>query len=570
MTESDPSDDERHRLGTFGRRELLKAAGITTLGLGTLGAGTAAGKDHGPYNGPFYREYDGLPVSPDTVERVTTEVGDDEPEGEGEEGLREVPKKAPQGDSTVAGGGGGLQTAIPDESFVTESFDGLGAADARGVVPSDNQVASNGDYVVQAINSRWAIFTSDGATEFEVTLDDWWQNVSPFIYEQEAEDDGTPADFFDDYIIFDPRARYDAENGHFILLCVEYSLNSGLGAMLLSVSATDDPMGTWYNYRIPAIVGDGVEYTPGLVDFPQLGYDGDSIHLTQNFFTNVFEEATLVTLDKEAAYDGDTVAANHFTDLRNPDGSLAFTVQPASVEDSTPGYFLNSRFFQGQSLTLWTIENGYSETDYSLTHDAIRTRPYHNAPAANQPDTEEKIDPIDTRVQRVAFDGDTLWATHTVNDGRIRWYEIDPEAAALVQSANFKRHGLSTYMPAVEARDGDVVVVYNTSSAKKDEGYVNAEAAVRTGDTPDGKLGSFEVLAEGVDDYDYQDGEAGEPDNGPQVMRWGDYNGTEIDPNGAFWVTAQYTPTPADESNPDEHLIDNDYATRIARIEFDD
>lgn len=551
------------------RRMLLKLSAVGALTPSAVGSVTAAGGTD-VYDGPFSRTYDGVAVSTETVDRVTTDVGE-EPEGEGEEGLREVPKKAPETDDKVTGKGGSVQKSVTEGGLVESEFDGLGAADVRGVVPSDNQVAVGPDHVVQAINSRWGIFDKQGNKQFEVTLDDWWQNVSPIIYEQEAEDDGTPADFFDDYIIFDPRARYDAESGRFILACVEYSLNTGFGAMLLSVSDDSDPTGTWYNYRIPPIPAQDGQ--PGLVDFPQLGYDGEAIYLTQNYFSPGFTQATMVALDKDDVYDGLTADANHFTDLRNPDGSLAFTVQPAAVDGSTPGYFANSRFFQGQSLTVWTMEDPVSANP-TLTNDAVRTRPYHNAPAANQPDTEETIDTLDTRINRVAFDGSNLWAVHTVDDGRTRWYEIDPagsSGASLVQSGNFKRNGRPTFLAAIEATGDEAVLVYNTSTPRDDgDGFVNAEVAARTGDTPAGEVGAFEVLEQGVDDYDYVDGEAGEPDTGSQVMRWGDYNGIVVDPvDGSYWVTAQYTPTPADRKDADEYLVDNDYDTKIGNVTLD-
>lgn len=552
-------------LGRVGSVEALRDDGIASR---TLSSTT-------PYDGPFHRTYEATAISPDTVEFVTTaedavETGD-AGEGEGEEGIREVPREAPEAGDKSASDPGPAQKSVPEASLVEADFDGLGAADGRGAVPSDNQVAVGENHIVNMINSRWAIFEKDGTQLFEVTLDDWWANVSPFIYEDEAAEDGTPSDFFDDYIIFDPRARYDPETGNFIMLCVEFSLNQGLGALLLSVSATDDPTGTWYNYRIPTISQQGDNPTPGLVDFPQLGYDGEAIYLTQNFFALPdfsFEEATMVGLDKRAAYAGDTIDANHFTDLRNADGSLAFTVQPAAVDGATPGHFVNSKFFQGEFLTVWTVADSFG-ADPTLTNDAITVKPYHNAPAAEQPDTEEKIDTLDDRIMRVSFDGEHVWTAHAVHDGRVRWYEIDPAGPSLVQSADFKRHGRPSFLPAIEAdADGNAVFVYNTTNPRNDSnGFVHAEVAARTAATPTGEVGAFEVLQAGVDDYDYVDGEEGEDDEGAQVMRWGDYNGASIDPtDGSFWVTAQYTPTPADDTHPDEHLIDNDYATRIGKV----
>lgn len=576
--ENDPTDGATPLL-TIPRRRLLKAAGVGLAATSVGGVGTVSAHEQQPYTGPFHRTYEGKTVTPGGIEPITTDDPYTLPGGEGSEGgssiarggeedeeeMEVVPRKSPSATGKATGSGGSVQTKATEGDIVGGSFDGLGADDARGVVPSDNQIAVGDGYLVNAINSRLAVFDTDGNLEFQFTLDDWWQNVSTIIYEQEAEEDGSSADFFGDYIIFDPRARYDASADRFILVCVEYSLNTGIGAFLLSVSDSGDPTGSWTNYRIQPVVRDGEENQPGLVDFPLLGYDEHAIYLAQNFFDPGFSGATMVAIDKSAAYDGDTVDANHFTQLLNPDGSLAFTVQPVAGEGSGTGYFVNSRFFQGQTLTVWEMENGFGE-DPTLENDAVRVRPYHNAPAANQPDTEEKIDPIDTRIQRVAFDGSNLWATHTINDGRIRWYHIDPDTEggpSILHSGNFKRHGRSTYMPAIEAdSEENVAIVYNSSSANGNDGYVGAEVATVDAD----EIDEFEVYAEGHNDYDYQDGEAGEADNGPQVMRWGDYNGIEIAPDGTFWFTSQYTPEPPEGA---EYLADNFYATRIGHIHFD-
>lgn len=566
MSDNDNNDRELNEDGER-RRDLLKLGALGVVPTSALSRlGEVRASDGAPFDGPFARSYEAESISPSTVEFVTT--GDDAfrpggDEGEGEEGVREVPRKAPEGDDTASGDNGPVQKSAAEGDLVESDFDGLGSADVRGVVPSDNQVAVGTDHVVQAINSRWAIFDKEGNQTFEVTLDDWWANVSPFIYESDGDD---RTRFFEDYIIFDPRARYDRESGRFVLLCVDFDLRTGEGAFLLSVSESDDPTGTWYNYRIPPIPQQRGKR--GLVDYPQLGFDGEAIYLTQNFFFGGFTQATMVALDKDAAYAGATADANHFTDLRNTDGSLAFTVQPAEITGQTPGHFVNSRFFQGQSLTVWTLEDPLGSP--TLTNDAVRVRPYSNAPAAEQPDTEETVDTLDTRIMRVAFDGEDLWAAHTVNDGRTRWYEIDPSGdASLVQSGSFKRNGRPTFLPAIEAdADGNAVFAYNTSTPRDDGGgFVNAEVAARSADTPAGEVEAFEVVQRGVDDYDYANGAEGDDDTGPQVMRWGDYNGVTIDPvDGSYWVTAQYTPTPAEDDDPEEFLIDDDYATRIGNV----
>jgi len=557
-------------------------AGIGVATAGVLGVGSAgASSGSVPYDGPFPRSYEAAVVDPTSVPLVSSDPGTPK-EGEGEAGIREIPKKAPQANDQTAKTGGEVQKAVPAGDLVGTDFDGLSALDVRGVVPSDNQIAAGESALFQAINSRVAVFdkqgtkaTVDHATagtiEFEFTLDDWFQNVSPFIYEEgqpESPGDGYPSEFFEDYIIFDPRARYDAEAGRYLLCCVDFALSgdrAGEGGWLLSVSSTSDPTDPWYNYRIPPRPQQ--EDVLGLVDFPEIGFDAEAVYLTQNFFPGPFTQATMAALDKDALYAGETASANHFTHLRNPDGSFAFTVQPAAVETgSDVGHFVNTRFFQGQSLTVWTIEDPLG-TDPTLSNDAVRVRPYHNAPAAQQPNTEEQIDTIDTRAMRVSFDGQHLWTAHTVGDGRVRWYEVDPTGPSVVQSGNFRRNGRPSFIPAIEANGESAAFVFNTTNPRNDgNGYVDVEVASVTGTS--GTVDAYAVVKAGENDYDYVDGEAGEPDTGPQVMRWGDYNGISVDPtDGSYWVVGQYAKLVELSGDRDkEYFEDNYYGTRIANV----
>ncbi|MFB6068817.1 MAG: hypothetical protein ABEJ90_02705 [Halobacterium sp.] len=229
---------------------------------------------------------------------------------------------------------------------------------------------------------------------------------------------------------------------------------------------------------------------------------------------------------------------------------------------------MNSRYGQGQTLTVWTVADPVSD-DPTLTNEAVAVRPYHNPPSgAEQPETEEKIDMGDDRIMRVSHHDGSLWTGHTIDDGRARWYELDPDGVSVVQSGSFKRNGLASFYPAIAAADAGAAFVYNTSGPANDgSGYASMEVAARSADDPAGEVSAYEVVAQGVDDYDDQDGPAGEDDRGPQVMRWGDYNGISPDPeSGGFWVVSQYAATPSPTPESEDYLADNDYDTKIAHV----
>lgn len=595
------------RRGGVRRRDFLKAAGVGA-GAAVAGVGTAAADPDEPFaTGPTAMTWPATPLDPGDLEEATPPTDPDIGGEGGAAEVEEIDRMTPSGGGAPGGPSGSPLVGKGGEQIdVDVDFEGLGTRDVvragdfddsgtteEGeiffVVPSDAQLGVSGTHVLQVINSEVGIFDRAGTRLHHFRLEDWFADVLSLAPDDE------PAAQFENIQVFDPRVRFDPAAERFLVACVEFNLpdtrpddtlggdeddesdlipdpNDFTGAYLLSVSDGPDPTAGWTNYRIPPLAGDpptpvqvvdGNDPTPGLVDFPQLGFGDSAVYLTQNFFQLVpdgflFAGTTMELLDKADLYAGADVDTLHFTGLRNPDGSLAFTVQPAKGAD----HLMNTRFFQGRTLTLWSVSDPTSAEDVDVSTDAIRVDPYHNAPAARQPDTEDKIDTGDTRiVDAVGVDDATghLWAAHTVNDGSVRWYEVDPAGPDLVQSATFRREGLPTFYPGIEADGDSAMLVYNVSGPKagKEKDFARIEVAGRTNGFRAGDLEDVAVVKEGESAYDLA---AGAVDPTSQVMRWGDYNGIQVDPGGdGYWVVSQYA------NDPETVLT---YGTRIARVDI--
>ncbi|MFB6135997.1 MAG: hypothetical protein ABEJ04_04490 [Halobacteriaceae archaeon] len=540
-------------VGGIGRRRLLKYLGAGALGTALASGPSAAARPTDPVGlevplrrpragheggrgskvalGPYARTYEPFPVSTDEVtNRASGDadgfVGDSDDDGE----VLEI--------------GTEYDGFRWEDTFRTADFDGDGDDETTGPFPSDAQIATGPDEHVAVVNSEWAVFEKDsGAREFEVRLEDWFDDVLP------------PGTWGVEWLVFDPRVRYDPDAGRFYLLCVEYSYVANRGNWLLSVSDDDDPHGDWTNYRVPPL------HDRGLVDYPGLGYDGRAVYLTQNFFSiGGFVETTLAILNREDLLAGGAVEAYHFRNLRDPTGGKAFTVQPANMPGSTGPYYLantDPRAFTrgvGGSVTVWTVED--PTDDPTVSNASLAVGPYTQPPPAEQPDSDGRIDTIDARLlDSPAWDPETgsLWTGHPVRDGGVassRWYEIDPAEGDLVQSGTHGAEGASAFMPAFEARDGDVLMVYNVSGP---DTYPGMAVAGRREGTASGEMADATVVQPGVTAYDY----------GAPVMRWGDYNGVAIDPGtGRYWCVSQYSPPPNEEVPVDT------FATRIAEASF--
>ena len=584
--EPDREPEDTGDLLTMERRRLLQATGV---GLGALplvnaasGVATAQGDCA---DGPFERTYEGGAINMGEI-RAEDARGDTpgnvapaEPNGRYGETRGQPPRKAAQESNVGEDGPLGVLT----------EYDGLGADDTRGGVPSDSQVAAGDGQIIHAVNQQVGIYSKQGGTlEQKVRLERIWDPVIPepeggFAY-------GMP-------FVFDPRARYDREADRFVLAAVQYEpgittdgelvdreeMEEGAdpgedeaadsdaetqlsrpprGWWMVAVSATSNPNGEWYVYRVPPLDNEG------LVDYPGLGLDRDAVYLTQNFFGTRFE-VTMATLDKAAMYAGRPITAHHFTGLNDPDpdAPFTFTVQPA-LQPFTGGsdgtYYLVNSGFDANTLTLWELTDPV--TAPTLTCHTVDVGPYSYPPAAEQPNTDALVDTLGTRLMNADYDDGSLWTAHAVRydwngDGNavaaIRWYEIDVATGTLAQSGVYGEPGTSYFIPTVGAYDDATVLAHNVSGP---DTFPRMDVAGRTADFPQNSLEDSLVVQDGESSYDYGEGY--------RVMRWGDYNGVSVDPaSGTFWTVSQYSP---DVQIAPEAEQRDPYATRIAEVTFEE
>jgi hypothetical protein len=474
---------------------------------------------------------------------------------------------------------------------IRQEYDGVNSLETRGGVPSDSQVAVGNGKLLHVLNRNVAIYNkSSGKRQRLFRLERLWEPVIPeppggFV-------DGTP-------FVFDPRARYDRGSDRYILCATQFQegltedgeaitrddLEEAVGPdgdgspsvsvsrppkgwFVVAVSATSNPNGTWYVYRIPPEDADGPD-NEGLVDYPTLGFDRDAVYLTQNFFGDVFD-VTMVTLDKSAMYAGETVTGYHFDGMSDADADgLTFTVQPAQQPYSGGSdgtfYMVNTDFPVPQSgtITLWELTDSLDEPSLEcFTLDV----PAYTAPLpARQPETDAVVDTLGTRLMNADYDDGSLWAAHSTAisgaGGRsvaaIRWYEIDVASRSVVQSGTYGTPERSTFMPTVGADEGTAMIIHNVSGP---DTFPRMDVAGRTADHTPNELEDSVLVESGKSPYNAL------PD--PEtVERWGDYNGVSVDPaSGRFWTVSQYSP---DIDIPVADPERDPYFTRIAEMSFE-
>lgn len=574
------------------RRTLLKAAGAGVGGLTLGGVIGGASAKNGCARGPFESSYEPGTVN---VGQIRAELA----KGTDAGSMASASPGATDDTAAETTGGADFQesTAGEDTLNVLTEYDGVNSLETRGGVPSDSQVAVGDGQLLHVLNRNIAIYNKDsGRREQFFRLERLWEPVIP-------EPDG--GFVFDVPFVFDPRARYDRNHDRYIICATQFQFGltdsgdvidredleeqAGLkegsdedseaitqasrpprGWFLVAVSATSNPNGRWYVYRIPPEDADGVDNI-GLVDYPTLGFDQDAIYLTQNFFSAEFD-VTMVALDKAAMYAGEEVTAYHFDHMRDPDADgFTFTVQPAqqpfSGGSDGPFYLVNSDFpasFPGPTgtLTLWELTDPLD--DPSLECFTLDVDPYTYPLPARQPESDSVIDTLGTRVMNADYNDGSVWTAHSTTipgeGGRpvaaIRWYEIDAASRSVVQSGTYGTPQRSTFMPTIGSDGDSTVIVHNVSGP---DTYPRMDVSGRTADHTTGELEDSIVVEEGKSKYDAL---------ARAEERWGDYNGVSVDPStGTFWTVSQYSP---DIDIPVEEDERDPYFTRIAEVTFED
>lgn len=424
---------------------------------------------------------------------------------------------------TLADGRRTWETGIPAAAFGFDAIPRIG-----GNWPADPTGAIGRDWFFTAVNTSYALYDLSGAPV-----------VGPdplgALFTLPA---GTQ--------VFDPKVVYDQYRDTFVLAFLGAN-DARRRSWILLVSipnATADDPASWCGAILNGdrTTGDGRQFA----DYPGLGYSRDHVVVTMNTFTfegEAFQGATVLAFRKGRLYDcGRTLAFETFLGnrTRNPDGSAAFTLQPATTVGPGRQLFLLS-FQPGRPnfLVLWRMRE--TVAGVRMNRVAIRVNDVGIGPFATQGggDLDRANtwwDPGDLRLINTFADLDRgrVYAAHVVardlgpdtrTDGyveaAIRWYEVRvrPDLAA-VRVTRFGTIGEAEtdagWPTLATDADGNLFVTYNRASAVTGE-FLSAWVAEIV---PGATRASAVLLRSGTARM--------EAVPGPE--RWGDYNGVSRSP----------------------------------------
>ncbi|MFZ4564445.1 MAG: T9SS type A sorting domain-containing protein [Bacteroidales bacterium] len=397
--------------------------------------------------------------------------------------------------------------------------------------PPDENGAAGPNHYMQTVNVTYAIYDKSGTIKAGPTnINQIFGNVPGA-----SRNDGDPI------VIFDKQAdRY---------LVAEFSIpdTGTLHWILVAISKTNDPLGSWHQYSFPA---------DKMPDYIKFGVWRDGYYVGVNN-TNGLND--IFVMEREKMLVGDKTA--RMLPFKNPyrPGPGGFMVVPPANNDGpfapegTPGQFIaiNDAGWGG-SCQLWIYELAVNWTTPSAS-TFQRTQQIDVATFSSnfgndwsnirQKGSTQKVDAVPTIIMNMPqyrnFGSyQTLVCCHTVNvDGKgragIRWYELRKTNAdwSIRQQSTYSPDTTSRWMGSVLLNgENKIGLGYSVSSLGEYPGirYCGQTSTAylagnSTLDIAETTIWSGAYSQEGTN-------------------RWGDYSSLALDPvdDKTFWYTNQY------------------------------
>ena len=484
--------------------------------------------------------------------------GPPEEEEEEEEASAEsvLPAKVSPSSVASAAAQAAAQAPGPDSSFGGLDFATWGAGH-----PPDENGDVGPTYYIQVVNTSIGIYDKSNGNR-----------VAAFTFNAFMSQ-GNFGNLCDTDNFGDPVVLYDSFENRWFITDFAFQLD-GSGNVVnppgafqcFAVSKTGDPVtGGWNFYSIAA---------PGaLNDYPKFGVWPDGIYMSANMFgypaSGSYQGYHAWALNKQQMYAGAPTA--QVVDFSGDTSD--FTVIPANarLQAGTPPsgsseYFASTEQFLN-ALSIYKFHVDWDQPSTStFTGPLTQLQPncWPNAAPGNAATPANAADVLPIRAMAQAQytnigGAESLWVDHTVQRGvsatnttcnattggnaTIRWYQANVTggtvAANVAQGASFDPEGANTFfrfMPSLAVdRMGDMAIGYTKSNSTTNP---QVKYAGRLAADPANTLGQTEQTL--INGTGTQSGNCGSS----TCVRWGDYSGMALDPNGCeFWMTGEYYAT---------------------------
>ncbi|MGH2538542.1 MAG: DUF7507 domain-containing protein [Candidatus Promineifilaceae bacterium] len=414
--------------------------------------------------------------------------------------------------------GPGLTAPVVLTNF--ESIDITDCCVSGSLVPPDPEMAAGLNHVIAVVNVSFQIYDKSGTPS----------NPEPTRF----------ANFFSGVPVcvtfpFDPNVLYDEEADRFML-----GVDGNGDYYCVAVSDDGDPNGTWYQYAF-----DVDEAADDFFDYPHAGVGDEAIYMGANIFGDAggFRESRVYAFEKAQMYNGDPADMVSWSIPVNQ-----FTPQPLRLHGynqaswpSGPHYVIAEYNGGGGTHALYSWSDPFGANTFQLETlldlNAFIGNPAGAVLPAPQMGSAALIAGNDNRTLDFEYRNGSGWLAQPIgcNPGGgsvdcVRWAQIDLATGNIIQAGDFASDGEYMIFPDIAVNHcGDAAIGFTKTSTALHPGVWFTG---RQADDPPNTMQAEAVLKDGEAVYFAYDG---------SPLRWGDYTGMTIDPDGrTFWYLGEY------------------------------
>jgi hypothetical protein len=296
------------------------------------------------------------------------------------------------------------------------------------------------------VNLEGEIFSKQGVTNKTFTLSSFFITGSDFIS--------------------DPKVLFDASSGRWFTSLADVTLNS----VIVGVSNTGDPTGTWTLYALSA--------GGNLPDQPIIGVSDDKFVASANdFFSRSFVGAQYWVLNK-----GEMLTSSTVSFVTSGANGGLFSIHPVQSLSSTKtqymvGNIVTRKALATSSVQLFSVTGVPGVSTVTVNTTVLTVSPLGIPPGGVQPGTASTVDTGDFRVQDAAWFMGKLW--YGLNDActpsgdtqvrsciRLTMIDTTTSPAAIKQGFDFGISSQYLFYPSLKIDgNGDLDLTYGFSSS---------------------------------------------------------------------------------------------------------
>jgi len=284
---------------------------------------------------------------------------------------------------------------------------GFDARGWTGWIPPDTQMAAGPEYLVEALNSGFMVYSKTG------TLTRAYTNFETFV--------NLPAPWSG--FCFDPKVVFNRETNQFVMTIMGKDSTNLKSYVWILISRDANPNGSWWMYRIDTSYG--TSGNEQWLDYASLGVDHWGIYFVGNSFgfPGVSAFQSRLWSFTPALLTGAGGSFQWWNDLRWPNNNQAFALQVAHPHSQNSGgntFLVNNYPGSGSQVCLWQLNGdrygGQGIGTPSLTRAAINSKTYYAiGNNVDQAGSGWDIDGGDCRVQNAVYSQGKLYGTFTLD-----------------------------------------------------------------------------------------------------------------------------------------------------------